>query len=56
MQKTSLEIDSDGIAVITLQNPPVNALHPTGGLGLMGLCVLGHPCWIFHLIDVAPLR
>ena len=26
----SIEVGSDGIAVITLQNPPVNALHPAG--------------------------
>lgn len=24
----NLEIGSDGVAVITLTNPPVNALHP----------------------------
>lgn len=26
----TLEVGSDGIAVVTLQNPPVNALHPAG--------------------------
>ncbi len=28
----TIEVGSDGIAVITLQNPPVNALHPAGVL------------------------
>lgn len=23
-------VDSDGVAIITLTNPPVNALHPAG--------------------------
>ncbi|CAL5226791.1 g9652 [Coccomyxa viridis] len=27
-QKASLQVGHDGVAVITLQNPPVNALHP----------------------------
>ena len=27
---TSLDVDAEGIAVITLRNPPVNALHPRG--------------------------
>lgn len=45
---TSLEIDSDGIAVITLKNPPVNALHPKGTLGFCGLGMSGsRPSSIF---------
>ena len=31
-QKASLQVGHDGVAVITLQNPPVNALHPAGVL------------------------
>ena len=31
-QKASLQVGHDGIAVVTLQNPPVNALHPAGVL------------------------
>ncbi len=31
-QKASLQLHHDGIAVVTLQNPPVNALHPAGVL------------------------
>ena len=31
-QKSSLQVGHDGIAVVTLQNPPVNALHPAGVL------------------------
>jgi hypothetical protein len=27
---TSLEVDASGVAIITLRNPPVNALHPKG--------------------------
>jgi hypothetical protein len=27
---TTLEVDSSGVAVVTLHNPPVNALHPSG--------------------------
>ena len=26
----TIDVGSDGIAVVTLQNPPVNALHPAG--------------------------
>ncbi len=26
----TFEVGSDGVAIITLQNPPVNALHPAG--------------------------
>ena len=26
----AIDVSSDGIAVVTLQNPPVNALHPAG--------------------------
>jgi hypothetical protein len=29
-------VDPDGVAVITLSNPPVNALHPDGGEGNPG--------------------
>lgn len=33
-------VDPDGVAVITLTNPPVNALHPAGELAstLLLLC------------------
>ena len=31
-EKASLQVHHDGIAVVTLQNPPVNALHPAGVL------------------------
>ena len=29
---STMEIGGDGVAVIRLQNPPVNALHPDGEL------------------------
>ena len=29
-QKASIQVHPDGVAVVTLQNPPVNALHPAG--------------------------
>lgn len=32
---TSLEVDSSGVGVITLRNPPVNALHPKGALNTL---------------------
>ena len=28
--RTTLEISPEGVAIITLVNPPVNALHPKG--------------------------
>jgi hypothetical protein len=28
--RTTLAVEQDGVAVITLENPPVNALHPSG--------------------------
>lgn len=31
-----MQVDPDGVAVITLQNAPVNALHPDGET--RGLC------------------
>ena len=31
-QKASLQVQHDGVAIVTLQNPPVNALHPAGVL------------------------
>jgi hypothetical protein len=31
-------VDPDGVAVITLANPPVNALHPAGELALSAAC------------------
>lgn len=29
-----MEVGQDGVAIITLANPPVNALHPKGTLSL----------------------
>lgn len=34
----TVEYGSDGVAVISLQNPPVNALHPAGALQRTGAC------------------
>lgn len=31
---TTMEVGQDGVAIITLANPPVNALHPKGMLNL----------------------
>ncbi len=30
----SMQVTDAGVAVVTLENPPVNALHPSGGQGL----------------------
>ena len=35
---TTMEIGSDGVAVITMQNPPVNAMHPDGAHATRGPC------------------
>ena len=39
-QKASLQVGHDGVAVITLQNPPVNALHPAGVLHVCSVPVV----------------
>ena len=37
---STMEIGSDGVAIITLQNPPVNALHPDGASATTSLAKL----------------
>ena len=34
-RKASLQVQHDGVAIVTLQNPPVNALHPAGVVHLL---------------------
>ena len=43
-----MEVGQDGVAIITLANPPVNALHPKGTLTFVHDWLEGNQCSAVH--------